>query len=206
MEENKESSLQTLTEIRQLMERSSRFISLSGLSGVAAGVYAIIGAFAAYLHLGLTGLGYNAELRLNYNDLRFIVIDALVVLTLAITTGILLTTQKARKDGNSIFDSTARKLVINLCIPLATGGLICIAFLYHGAFYYIPSCMLVFYGLSLVHASSYTRNDIRSLGFAEIILGLISLFTLENPFLFWVIGFGILHIVYGTYMYFKYER
>ena len=66
--------------------------------------------------------------------------------------------------------------------------------------------MLVFYGLSLVHASSYTRNDIRSLGFAEIILGLISLFTLENPFLFWVIGFGILHIVYGTYMYFKYER
>lgn len=205
MEENKESSLQTLTEIRQLMERSSRFISLSGLSGVAAGIYAIIGWFVAYWQLGLDDLNYNPDI-LTINEEIFLLIDVLIVLVLAIGTAILLTTRQARKDGNSIFDNTAKNLVLNLCVPLATGGFFCLAILVHGHGFYIPSVMLIFYGLALVQASSYTRNIIRGLGFAEIILGLMSLFSLWNPFLFWLIGFGILHIVYGAYMHFKYQR
>ena len=43
--------LETLSEIRSLMERSSRFISLSGLSGVAAGVFALMGAAMVYVYL-----------------------------------------------------------------------------------------------------------------------------------------------------------
>jgi hypothetical protein len=209
MEENNASTLQTLTEIRQLMERSSRFISLSGLSGVFAGIYALAGAGAAYWYLNLEGLGYYAGSKLINSarrpGLNFILLDAIIVLTLAIGTGIFLTTRKARKDGNSIFDNTAKKLITNLCIPLFTGGLFCLALLYHGALLYVPASMLVFYGLSLLHASNYTRRDIRILAFAEIILGLISLLFIGYGFLFWALGFGVLHIVYGTYMYFKYE-
>jgi hypothetical protein len=187
------------------MERSSRFISLSGVSGVAAGIYALIGFFVAYWQLNLDDLNYNPEI-LNIREEIFLLIDVLIVLVLAVGTAILLTTRKAVKDGNSIFDSTAKKLVLNLCIPLATGGFFCLAIFLHGDGFYVPSVMLIFYGLSLVHASNYTRNVIRGLGYAEIILGLMSLFSLWNPFLFWALGFGILHIVYGTYMYFKYER
>ncbi len=212
MKQIKPSPLETLTEIRQLMERSSRFISLSGLSGVFAGLYAIVGAYAAYRYLDLNGVGYfsgstileNASAR--SNALLFLATDAAVILTLAVGTGIFLTTRKARRDGNSIFDAAAKKLIINLCIPLVTGGIFCVAVKYHGAFIYVAPAMLIFYGLALVHASKYTRNDIRGLGFAEILLGLTASFMVGYGLLFWVIGFGVLHIIYGTYMYFKYER
>jgi hypothetical protein len=209
MEENNASTLQTLTEIKQLMERSSRFISLSGLSGVFAGMYALTGAAAAYWYLHLDGFAnYAGSKIMDYSrrdELGFILLDAFLVLVLAISTGIFLTTRKARKDGNSIFDKTAKKLIVNLCIPLITGGLFCVALLYHNALFYVAPAMLVFYGLSLLHASNYTRSDIRILAYAEIVLGLLSIFIIGYGFLFWTIGFGVLHIVYGTYMYFKYE-
>lgn len=211
MKEENASPLETLSEIRQLMERSSRFISLSGLSGVFAGIYALIGAFVAYSYLNLDGVGYYAgsKLRGQVGDqpdvILFLFIDAAAILILAIGTGIFLTTRSARKAGNSIFDKTAQKLIINLAIPLITGGLFCLALIYHGALIYVAPSLLVFYGVSLLHGSSYTRSDIRILAFAEITLGLISLFLIGYGFLFWVLGFGVLHIVYGTYMYLKYE-
>lgn len=211
MKKENVSPLETLSEIRQLMERSSRFISLSGLSGVFAGLYALIGAFAAYSYLSLEGIGYysGSEMVGSTEDqqdvILFLLMDAAAILILAIGTGIFLTTRRARKDGNSIFDKTAQKLIINLAIPLLTGGLFCLALIYHDGLIYVPPSLLVFYGLALLHGSSYTRSDIRILAFAEIALGLISLFYIGYGFLFWVLGFGVLHIVYGTYMYLKYE-
>ncbi len=210
MKQNKTSPLETLTEIRDLMERSSRFISLSGLSGVFAGLYALAGAYAAYKYLNLQGLGFLSSSHIvNLHDsdtIKFLVADAAIVLVLAVGTGIFLTTVKAAKDGNSIFDSTAKKLVANLSIPLVTGGIFCFALGYHGVVIYVAPATLVFYGLALIHASKYTRNDIRTLGFAEIVLGLISSFIVGYGLLFWSLGFGVLHIVYGTYMYYKYEK
>jgi predicted lysophospholipase L1 biosynthesis ABC-type transport system permease subunit len=212
MKQDKTSPLETLTEIRQLMERSSRFISLSGLSGVFAGVYALAGAYAAYDHLNLQGVGYFSGRYIVENPagrsstLTFLIADAAVVLILAVGTGIFLTTRKAKQDGNSIFDVTAKKLILNLSIPLVAGGMFCLALNYHNAFIFVAPAMLVFYGLALVHASKYTRNDIRMLGFAEIALGLIASFFVGYGLLFWALGFGVLHIFYGTYMYFKYEK
>jgi hypothetical protein len=212
MKQTKPSPLETLEEIRQLMERSSRFISLSGLSGVFAGLYALAGAYVAYNYLGLKGVGeYSSSLsvggRLHDPDtITFLTLDAALILVLAIGTGIFLTTRKARKDGNSIFDVTAKKLLINLFIPVVTGGIFCIALYYHGGFVYVAPAMLIFYGLGLVHASKYTRNDIRGLGIAEIILGLAASFMVGYGLLFWSLGFGVLHIIYGAYMYFKYEK
>ena len=211
MDENDSTTLQTLTEIKQLMERSSRFISLSGMSGVFAGIYALTGALAAYLFLDMQGIGYYAGIKIRQASesedgvMTFLVIDATIVLILAIGTGILLTTRKARKDGNSILDNAAKKLIFNLSIPLIAGGLFCLGLMYHGELIYVAPATLVFYGLALIHASAYTRDHIRNLGYAEILLGLISLFVIGYGFIFWVMGFGILHIFYGTYMYYKYE-
>jgi len=196
---------QTLTEIKHLMERSSRFISLSGLSGVLAGIYALAGALTAYYYVYRENVLDRGGLE-GTNVLVFLVADALLVMVFAVGTGIFLTTRKAKQDGNSLLDAAAKKLIINLCIPLFTGGIFCAALIYHGDWFYVVPSMLIFYGLALVHASKYTRDDIRSLGLAEIMLGIISLFIVGYGLVFWAAGFGVLHIVYGTYMYFKYER
>jgi hypothetical protein len=203
MTEEPTSPEQTLSEIRQLMERSSRFISLSGLSGVMAGVYALAGAAVAYYRLGMNL--DNVRVR-DDGDLAFMFANAAIVLVLAFATGIFLTTRKAKKDGNSLFDVSAKRLLINLFIPLVAGGVFCLAQIFYGHGFYVAPTMLVFYGLALINASKYTRNDIRSLGVAEMLLGFVSLFMPGYGLFSWAFGFGILHIVYGVYMYFKYEK
>ena len=201
---------ETLTEIRHLMERSSRFISLSGFSGIFAGVYALTGALAAYYYLPsgwrIEPVSTHASSISDYDALTFLAADALLVMILTIGTGILLTTRRAKKDGNSLLDAAAKKLIINLAIPLVTGGVFCIALIYHGHAYYVAPAMLIFYGLALVHASKYTRDVVRSLGIADLALGLIALFMVTYGLIFWTVGFGVLHIVYGAYMYNKYEK
>ncbi len=205
MTEKYTSPQETLSEIKHLMERSSRFISLSGLSGVLAGVYGLLGAAAASYYV-FGGRFSASEPDSNGGNVVFLLADAALVLILSVSTGIFLTTRKARQDGNSILDSAAKKLIINLCIPLVTGGIFCLALMYHGNWFYVVPSMLIFYGLALVHASKYTRDDVRSLGIAEITLGVLSLFIVGYGLLFWSLGFGVLHIIYGTYMYVKYER
>ena len=62
--------------------------------------------------------------------------------------------------------------------------------------------MLIFYGMALVNASKYTLGNVRYLGLAEIVLGLLCAALPGYGFWFWVIGFGVLHIVYGSLIYF----
>lgn len=206
--ENKTQYLEDISQIRSMMERSSRFISLSGLSGVFAGIYALGGAFMAHQIINNEmGTSYQIKfLNLSSGRLEQLVIIALAVLTMALGTGIIFTTRKARKDGLKIWDKTAKLLIINLLIPLITGGLLCLIFLHHGLLGIVAPSTLIFYGLALINASKYTFTDIRYLGFAEIILGLISAYYAGFGLYFWAVGFGILHILYGTLMYFKYER
>lgn len=211
---NKETDhLSQLHEIRALMERSSRFISLSGLSGVFAGVFALIGACAAYVKMGnniniSTFYEYpvSSNIEDNIHVLEFFVMDALMVLMASILVGLLLTWRSAKKNGQTIWDNTAKRLLINLMIPLLTGGLFCIVLLVHGLIGLVAASTLIFYGLALINASKYTFNDIRYLGICEIILGLMAAIFIGYGLIFWAIGFGILHIVYGILMYNKYER
>lgn len=211
---NSSHPIETLQEIRSLMERSSRFISLSGLSGVMAGVVALLGAAAIYVYLGT--MPFNTQ-RLYYSMMEdagqrwgidyypFLILDAFVVLVLALGFGIFFTTRNARRKGQKIWDSLTRRLLVNLMIPLATGGLFCLALLYHNVFGLVAPATLVFYGLALVNASKYTLPDVRLLGISEIALGILAAFFVGFGLEFWAIGFGILHIVYGAAMYFKYE-
>jgi hypothetical protein len=211
--------LEDLKEIRSIMERSSRFISLSGLSGIFAGIYALTGAFAVWFYLNKNPYArfiFNSDIfnsvdsllgsNTKVNFLTFLAADAFVVIFLAITTGIYLTTRQARKKGQSIWDKSSQLMIINLAIPLITGGLFCLILLYHGLIGLVAPVMLLFYGLALINGSKYTLTDIRYLGFCEIILGLISTVFIGYGLLFWAIGFGVMHILYGTIMYFKYER
>lgn len=200
--------LKQLSEIRDIMEKSSRFISLSGLSGVFAGVFAMIGAMAFYFYsknLGIDVFNLNDVIRFPFEIslIKFAIIDGLIILILSIGTGIFFTTRKAKRKGLQIWHNTTWRLIINLAIPLATGGIICIAFVYYGFYCFIGPFTLIFYGLGLLNCSKYTLDEVRYLGISEIILGLISLFIIGCSMVYWIIGFGFLHIIYGWYMYKK---
>lgn len=187
------------------MNRSSRFLSLSGLSGVLAGIFAIIAAGLAYttVYEGQDYLGYR-QATLDNNSLFKLILIALVTLVLSVGVGILFSYRKAKKENLNMWDNQAKMLVINLAIPLLTGGALCLIFLSKGYIGIIAPLTLVFYGLALVNASKYTLQEVRSLGLLEILLGLIATYFIGFGLLFWVIGFGLLHIVYGLYMYVKY--
>ncbi len=206
--------LQTLSEIRTLMERSSRFISLSGLSGVAAGLSALLGAAMVYLYLGIVPFQHKKMYYVVAENIdkwgmdyrTFFILDAALVLLVAVAAGIFFTTRKAKKKGQKIWDPLSRRLLTNLLIPLVAGGIFCLGLLYHNEFGLVAPSMLIFYGLSCINASKYTLDDIRTLGLLEVALGLVALFNIGYGLEFWAIGFGLLHIVYGIVMYYKYER
>lgn len=196
-----------LSHIRSMMERSSRFISLSGLSGVVAGLAAIIGAVYVYFVFQREGINYFDGDRNIFGPalVKKLVVIGIVILVVAILSGYLFTAHKSKKKGLKIWDSTTKRLLITFAVPLVVGGLFCLALLYHHLFVFIAPATLIFYGLALVNAERYTLTDVKYLGYFEIILGLLSLFFLGWGLLFWTFGFGVLHIVYGLIMHRKYK-
>ncbi|HEV3326434.1 MAG TPA: hypothetical protein VG052_12540, partial [Puia sp.] len=201
--------LETLQDIKRMMERSSRFISLSGLSGVSAGICALIGAWIAHgmiqTYVQSVATDPSEVERLNLFQGQMVIL-ALAVLLTALVSSTWFTWRKARKGGLPIWDHASKKLAINMAIPLAAGGFFVLGLLSHKGWNYVaPSC-LVFYGLALVNASKYTLTDIRYLGFLEIVLGCICIYYPHEALYFWAVGFGALHIVYGLIMWWKYEK
>jgi magnesium-transporting ATPase (P-type) len=195
-----------LASIRSMMERSAKFISLSGLSGVLAGVYALIGAAAAYFvaHYPISPFDYR---QYSISDTFFqLLLIAALVLVASLTTGLLLSKRKAKKHGLKFWTSASQRLFLNLAIPLISGGIFILIMLFTGHFGLAAPASLVFYGLALIQASSNTFDEIRYLGFSEIILGLISAAMPGYGLVFWALGFGVLHIVYGGIMYNKYDK
>lgn len=204
-----DSSLQELQSIRQLMERSSRFMGLSGLSGIGAGCFALLGAGLAFLYLEVGAIEPPYRVYASHpwgiTLVQFFVLDSLLVLAGALSCGIYFTSRRSLQKGQPIWDALTKRLLLNLFIPLVAGGVFCIALLYHRLGSLIAPTTLVFYGLALLNASKYTLPDVRQLGLAELLLGLLALFLPGRGLLFWTIGFGLLHIFYGSYMYWKYE-
>ncbi|WP_075344151.1 hypothetical protein [Tenacibaculum agarivorans] len=198
-----EDYLKDISEIKNLMSKSSRFISLSGLSGVLAGTYAILGAVYAYWLVNKSERGY---LILDGQIFRLVLLDMLIVLVLSISTAVYLTTLKAKKNGEKIWDATTKRLLTSFLIPLVAGGIYTLIILKQQRYGQTGALMLLFYGLALVNASKYTLGYVKYLGITEIILGLLCAVYPGYGFWFWVIGFGVMHIVYGILMYFKYEK
>ena len=185
-----------------MMEQSSRFLSLSGLSGILIGLYALIGAFVAYQMIYIRqpkGLSPDKIIG------QLIVLGA-VVLVLSLLTVLWLTFRRAHKSGKKIWNPGSRSMCINLAVPLASGGILILIFVSQGIFSVIASSCLVFYGLALVNAAKFTHQEIFYMGLFQIILGIFAAALPEMGLVFWAAGFGLIHVIYGTVMYFKYEQ
>ena len=201
----KEKYIEDLKEIKDIMNRTTRFISLSGLSGISTGIVALIGAFLAYqtIFKDHDYLVYNA-VELNSNSLERLLLIAIGTLAIAIGTAIFFTVRKTKNQNKRVWDNKTKRLLINLLIPLITGGLLCFMLMLQGFVGILPSLTLIFYGLALVNGSKYTLPEIRNLGVAEILLGLLAFQFINYGLLFWALGFGIVQIIYGLIIQRKY--
>jgi predicted lysophospholipase L1 biosynthesis ABC-type transport system permease subunit len=194
--------IEDIIEIRQLMEKSSRFLSLSGLTGILAGIFALAGGGYGYYLIEQFHLG-----NLGYTDLYFrLIATALFVLIASITIGVAFTVQKAKRTGLPLWDKVAWRMATALFGPLAVGGLVILALVIRHEIIWVAPLLLVFYGLALINASKYTLIELQSMGYIQAFLGVLAMFFPGNGLIFWMIGFGFVHIIYGIYMHFKYDR
>lgn len=207
--ENNQEHLKNLSEIRALMERSSSFISLSGLSGVSAGIIGLVAAILLYSRLN-DFMVYRNDMIITAVKREELILFTFLVMAVALIAALMLailfTSLKAKKRDLPVWDGSAKRLVSSLMLPLVIGGLFCLILTYQFYDWLVLPSMLVFYGLALINASKYTLHEIRWLGLSQVILGLSSMFFLQEAVIFWGIGFGLMNIIYGMVMYFKYER
>ena len=206
-----EQSIDDLQHIKKMMERSSRFVSLSGLSGISAGLCALIGAWVAHPYVfGDKNLFFN-NTALAIDDYTIVFQSPLFWIAAAtfisaLASSFFFTFIKSKKDGTPLWGNTSKRLLLNVSIPVAVGGLFLFKMLHYGTFGLVAPGCLIFYGLGLINASKYTLDEIRYLGYVQIVLGIINLWFVGYGLYFWAMGFGVMHIAYGVYMWMKYER
>ena len=197
-----EKQLEDLKAIREMMEKSSKYLSLSGMSGILAGFTAMGGAAFAWFFLLKDPSATNFS---RFHELIILLADALIVLTLSIGYGIYFSWKKARKCNQKLVNKTTLKMLYHLGLPLLTGGVFSLIFLLRGDIEMVASATLIFYGLALINVSKFTFPEVHYLGITEIVLGLISAIFLNHGIVFWTVGFGFCHILYGFIMYRKYD-
>jgi len=200
--------IQDITEIRSMMERSSKFRLLSGWAGIIAGIIAMSGAYVAYnvFEFNPVSVWSQSEANVFPAGLDKVLLLATGVLILALATAVYFSYRKAMGRGERIWTPVTRRLLVSMMIPLATGGVLVLALLLNGLVGLVAPCTLIFYGLALFGAGNHTLVEVRILGLVEIVLGLAGAYMVEYGLLIWTIGFGIAHIVYGIYIYIRYEK
>lgn len=203
---SQDSNLETLQDIRKMMERSSRFISLSGWSGISAGVCALIGAFVANQRITAYYENYSNTERCPACLKSELITVAVIVFIVAFCSASFFTWIKSRKDGVAIWGKASRRLLWNTLLPMIAGGFILWRMIVLKQYDLIAASSLIFYGLALVNGSKYTMGEIRYLGYLQIITGIIGLWLVRSGLYIWALGFGVLHIVYGISMWWKYDR
>lgn len=200
--------IQDIAEIRSMMERSSKFLSLSGWAGIMAGIYALSGALAAYklYDFNPTAIGSNSNTDESYPALFNIVLIAMSILLLALCTAIYVSYREANKRDEKLWNATSKRLLTNMAAPLIVGGLLILMLISKGMIGFIAPFSLIFYGLALFSGGNFTYGEVRIMGLVQLVLGLISAYWIEYGLLLWALGFGVVHIIYGIYMHYRYEK
>lgn len=202
---NEENYMRDLVEIRSMMERSSRFLTLSGWAGISAGLYALAASYVAVAVFDFSpGV---APVTLEERARWFPVLGlAAGTLLLALATAVWFSYRKAQVKGEKVWTATLRRMLEQIAIPLISGGMVLLVFWSRGLIGWIAPLSLVFYGLALYSAGKFTYSEVKWMGLAQLLLGLLACLFVEYGLWFWAAGFGVVHIVYGVYMYTKYDQ
>jgi len=209
--ENKPDYSDDIKTIKKIMEESSRFLSLSGLSGLFAGFLAILGGcIAQFGILRSKSFFFNENLSsLSVPEITSLKIklitDALLVLLLALAGSLYFSYRKAHRKGQKIWTPVSRRLLLSLIIPLIAGAFFIMIFYLESQWQLIVPAMLIFYGLALIGAGKFTYSEVFYLGLAELLTGFSAAIFQGSAIFFWILGFGFFNLAYGLIMYRKYE-
>lgn len=186
--------------IKRIMEESSRFLSLSGLSGIFAGLLAFAGGIIAQFWILNKSISELSSIKSQ------LAIDAIIVLVLALSGALYFSFRTTQKKGQKFWTPVSRRLLINLLIPLFSGAFFILILYIGNQWQLIVPVMLIFYGLALINAGKFTYSEVFYLGLAELFTGFLAAIFQEAPIFFWILGFGLLHLIYGLVMYRKYKE
>ena len=207
MEENNK-NIESIDQIKAIMERSTTFVSLSGLSGMFSGILAIIGVYILYVSFDSLFLSEEIlqSLKSEQSLLNKLYIIFLGIFLLAIIFAFILSYLKSKKKDQKLFNSSSKRFAFNLFIPIITAIFIVVAIIQHQEYWLVIPTTLIFYGIALINAGKYSRKEILDLGIGCILSGVLSMYFIEYSFILWGIGFGVLNILTGITMYYKYDR
>ena len=172
--------------IRETMERAGSFTAVPGWGGIAMGISAIIAAV-------LAGKEQDPALWL-----RVWIIELIVAMLLASAT----MTLKARRARTSLFMGPARRFAMAFAPPVMVGGVLTWALAWREQFELLPAVWLLLYGAGIIAGGMYSVRVVPIMGGLFFMLGLLALFLPGNLLL--ALGFGVLHIVFGSIIAWRY--
>ncbi|MBC8137331.1 MAG: hypothetical protein H8F28_15735 [Fibrella sp.] len=186
--------------IRQTMERSTKHSTLSGLSGVLVGIFALIGSaltqfVTPYPHLPRPLDRY-----------AFIAVWACVGI-LSLITDVVLTKSRAARVGKTPFSPLGKHLTRAAAPGVAVGVLLSAFYLMHSHLIgeYIYGVWMMAYAAALLAVGMFSVREVSTLGWVFLGMGAMTLFMPENlAALMMALSFGGVHIWYGVYMGRKY--
>ena len=196
---NKEKYLDDISEIKMLMTKSSGFYSLTSLSGIATGLYSLVGSSIIYW---LFKYKYNSDY-LHPDILKYALVDLIIVGLLSIATSILLTKRQAKLNRELVWSTPFRKMIKTFSVIFGIGCIVILNFLLKEEYERFGALMLIFYGLALISSSKYTFKEVMIIGYIHILLGILATFIPEYSFWLGVTGFGIVHLLFGIVMFLK---
>jgi hypothetical protein len=172
---------QTLSVIRTLMERSTRYTNLSGHAGIAAGMLTLLGSALRHWYQTPflpTWLG---------------------VLFAACVANILFAAGMARVNGEPLWTSPAQTELLSLT-PAFVAGLVLTAVLARmGLGLLLPGIWMLLWGVGALAMSFFTPRILSLLGVAFMVAGVLALFAPPaNDALSMALSFGAIHLIYGT--------
>jgi hypothetical protein len=171
--------------IRQTMERAASFTALPGWGGVLMGVVALA---AAPLALGAASRGSWLSIWLSAAALAFVLGGTDML-------------RKARAQRASLLSAPASRFFLTLLPSFFTGACLTFVLARAGEWPLLPGTWLLVYGSAVFAASVHTIRGVRWMGAAFLALGALALVFPDGRGDLWMaLGFGGVHIVYGTWI------
>ncbi|HEY4539305.1 MAG TPA: hypothetical protein VIG94_04750 [Faecalibacter sp.] len=201
---NEINPFEQLEEIKSMMQKTTKFSSINGWSGIWVGIIGLVASYLVYSIILESSFQWHGLAPDESRDakLAFMLIITLIV---ACSGGVYFIAKKSKRNGESFINSVTKRILIRFLTILGIGGLVCGLLYYHLSFVYVAPSTLLFYGLALLYIERDTIKELKYLAFVEIILGLLAFYFIYNGLLFWTIGFGIVHLFFGVFLVNKYK-
>jgi hypothetical protein len=176
-------AMEDLRFIRQTMERGAAFTAVPGWGGVGMGISAVVAAAIAAGQATVEGW--------------FLVWTLEAAFAVAI--GAVAIHRKASRADLPVLSGAGRKFLLSFLPPALAGAVLTVALWQAGASSLLPGAWLVLYGAAVVTGGTFSVKIVPVMGVCFMVLGVVALLaTPAAGDLFMAVGFGGLHVIFGT--------